>query len=87
MSHLYSTFAKQVSAYCKSSSDNAAHCKRELLMYGLGKLHDMSESHLDSMDPYQRGASDISKCFLLLLNIFIYIARNGKENFHYEHIS
>lgn len=59
MSHLYSTFAKQVSAYCKSSSDNPAQCKRELLMYGLGKLHDMNEAHLDSMDPYQRGASDI----------------------------
>jgi hypothetical protein len=28
-------------------------------MYGLGKLHDMDESYLDSMDPYQRGASDI----------------------------
>lgn len=62
MSHLYSTFAKQVSSHCKSTGDlQPASCKRELLMYGLGKLHDMSETHLDSMDPYQRGANDISK--------------------------
>lgn len=62
MSHLYSTFAKQVSSYCKASGDlQPAECKRELLVYGLNKLHEMSEPHLDSMDPYQRGASDISK--------------------------
>lgn len=72
MSHLYSTFAKQVQSYCKTSSDNAVHCKRELLMYGLGKLQDMSESHLDSMDPYQRGASDISKFALNLHNYNIF---------------
>lgn len=62
MSHLYSMFAKQVSSYCKGSQDMPTNmCKRNLLMYGINKLQDMNESHLDSMDPYQRGAHDISK--------------------------
>lgn len=60
MSHLYSMFAKQVSSYCKGSQDMPTNmCKRNLLMYGINKLQDMNESHLDSMDPYQRGAHDI----------------------------
>lgn len=63
MSHLYSMFAKQVSSYCKNSQEMPTNmCKRNLLMYGINKLQDMNESHLDSMDPYQRGAHDISKC-------------------------
>lgn len=62
MSHLYSMFAKQVSSHCKSNVDMpVAECKRELLVYGVDKLEKMSDSHLDSMDPYQRGANDISK--------------------------
>lgn len=62
MSHLYTMFAKQVSSYCKNSQDMPTNmCKRNLLMYGINKLQDMNESHLDSMDPYQRGATDISK--------------------------
>uniref|UniRef100_A0A182TVI6 Uncharacterized protein n=1 Tax=Anopheles melas TaxID=34690 RepID=A0A182TVI6_9DIPT len=61
MSHLYTMFAKQVSSYCKNSQDMPTNmCKRNLLMYGINKLQDMNESHLDSMDPYQRGATDIS---------------------------
>ncbi|XP_055609871.1 rhythmically expressed gene 5 protein [Uranotaenia lowii] len=60
MSHLYSMFAKQVSSYCKGTQDMPTNmCKRNLLMYGINKLQDMNESHLDSMDPYQRGAHDI----------------------------
>ncbi|XP_053672333.1 rhythmically expressed gene 5 protein [Anopheles nili] len=60
MSHLYTMFAKQVSSYCKNSQDMPTNmCKRNLLMYGINKLQDMNESHLDSMDPYQRGATDI----------------------------
>lgn len=60
MSHLYSMFAKQVSSHCKGSQDMPTNmCKRNLLMYGINKLQDMNESHLDSMDPYQRGAHDI----------------------------
>lgn len=55
-------FAKQVSAHCKSSGERQpALCKRELLMHGLGKLQSMDEISIDSMDPYQRGATDISK--------------------------
>uniref|UniRef100_A0AAG5DEX6 Uncharacterized protein n=1 Tax=Anopheles atroparvus TaxID=41427 RepID=A0AAG5DEX6_ANOAO len=60
MSHLYTMFAKQVSSHCKNSQDMPTNmCKRNLLMYGINKLQDMNESHLDSMDPYQRGATDI----------------------------
>lgn len=64
MSHLYTMFAKQVQSYCKSNVNvlTVAQCKRNLLMYGITKLQDMSESHLDVMDPYQRNANDISKC-------------------------
>lgn len=68
MSHLYSMFAKQVHVHCKTNVDGVklSQCKRNLMMHGLGKLHDMSESHLDVMDPYQRGANDISKLTILL---------------------
>lgn len=62
MSHLYSMFAKQVQVYCKTANNNGmsiAECKRDLMTHGLSKLNDMSESHLDIMDPYQRGAMDI----------------------------
>lgn len=55
-------FAKQVQQYCKSIQDiHKPQCKRDLLMYGLGKLQSMSDGHIDTMDPYQRGANDISK--------------------------
>lgn len=57
-------FAKQVNAYCKTNTAEHSmkpQCKRDLLMYGLGKLQTMTETHLDSMDPYQRGASDIGE--------------------------
>lgn len=62
MSHLYSMFAKQVQQYCKSIQDvHKPQCKRDLLMYGLNKLHSMSENHIDTMDPWQRGGNDLSK--------------------------
>ncbi|XP_045465853.1 rhythmically expressed gene 5 protein [Harmonia axyridis] len=57
MSYLYSMFANQVEEFCESS--NMKNCNHELLKYGLDKLKDMSEDHLDTMDPYQRGASNI----------------------------
>lgn len=67
MSHLYSMFAKQVSAYCKITIDlPVTQCKRDLLVYGVDKLEKMSDSHLDAMDPYQRGANDISKYFFYI---------------------
>ena len=59
MSYLYSMFANQVDEFCGKST--MANCNKELLKYGLGKLKDMPEDHLDVMDPYQRGANDISK--------------------------
>lgn len=56
-------FAKEVSKYCKSNADRTvAKCKHDLLHYGVLKLEEMNESHLDAMDPYQRSATDISKC-------------------------
>lgn len=59
MSYLYSMFANQVEQFCGKST--MVNCNKELLKYGLGKLKDMPEDHLDTMDPYQRGANDISK--------------------------
>ncbi|XP_044261391.1 rhythmically expressed gene 5 protein [Tribolium madens] len=57
MSYLYSMFANQVEQFCGKST--MVNCNKELLKYGLGKLKDMPEDHLDVMDPYQRGANDI----------------------------
>lgn len=72
MSHLYSMFAKQVSSYCKTNIDTpVAQCKRDLLVFGVDKLEKMSDSYLDSMDPYQRGANDISKFTILFLFLFL----------------
>jgi hypothetical protein len=36
-------------------------CNKVLLVYGLTNLAKMEEESLDKMDPYQRGATDISK--------------------------
>ncbi|KAK9874184.1 hypothetical protein WA026_002537 [Henosepilachna vigintioctopunctata] len=57
MSYLYSMFANQVDDFCEKA--NMKNCNHELLKYGLDKLKDMPEDHLDTMDPYQRGAHDI----------------------------
>lgn len=57
MSYLYSTFANQVDDFCENVK--MTDCNRELLKYGLNKLKDMPEDHLDTMDPYQRNAHDI----------------------------
>lgn len=63
MSHLYSMFAKQVQTYCKSkTSGDSDLCKKNMMLYGISKLNDMEESHLDQMDPYQRNANIIRKC-------------------------
>lgn len=55
-------FAKQVKDYCKDKHNaNASQCKRNMMVYGMEKLNDMEESHLDKMDPYQRDANNIRK--------------------------
>jgi hypothetical protein len=36
-------------------------CNKVLLVYGLTNLAKMQEESLDKMDPYQRGATDISE--------------------------
>ena len=56
-------FAKQVQTYCKSKTDgDSAQCKKNMMLYGITKLNEMEESHLDHMDPYQRNANTIRKC-------------------------
>ncbi|KAB0791688.1 hypothetical protein PPYR_03488 [Photinus pyralis] len=57
LSYLYSMFAYQVEEFCEFSE--AADCSQDLLKYGLAKLKSMPEDSLDTMDPYQRGASSI----------------------------
>lgn len=63
MSYLYSTFAKLVSDHCKTNADARTvpvnHCKRELLNYGYEKLQTFADHQLDTLDPYQRGASEL----------------------------
>lgn len=54
MSYLYSMFANQVEDFCDQTT--MKNCNQELLKHGLGKLKVMPEDHLDTMDPYQRGA-------------------------------
>lgn len=55
-------FAKQVKDYCKDKHNaNTSQCKRNMMVYGMEKLNEMEESHLDKMDPYQRDANAIRK--------------------------
>lgn len=65
MAYLYSMFKNQVEEYCEfSEMDN---CVDELTRFGLKRLREMSEIHLDEMDPYQRGASSMSEYFYFSL--------------------
>lgn len=63
MSYLYSTFAKLVSDHCKTNTDIRTvpvnQCKRDLLNYGYEKLQTFADHQLDTLDPYQRGASEL----------------------------
>lgn len=59
MAYLYNTFVNQVEEFCNFSSKE--DCNKELLKHGLKNLHGMPEDHLDSMDPFQRGANTLSK--------------------------
>lgn len=68
MSYLYSMFANQVEEFCEFSE--LPGCSQELLKFGLRKLKELPEDHLDTMDPYQRGAHGISKCFSILYFLF-----------------
>ncbi len=74
-------FAKQVSSHCKANVDTpVAKCKHDLLVYGVDKLERMTDLHLDAMDPYQRGANDISKFFGHTLLFSFVICRCIKFN-------
>ncbi|XP_046400188.1 rhythmically expressed gene 5 protein isoform X2 [Ischnura elegans] len=57
MSRLFNVFVKQVEGYCGESS--MPDCNKALILYGMTNLAKMEDHHLDTMDPYQRGASDI----------------------------
>lgn len=59
MSHLYELFSKQVARFCADSS--RPDCNKNLLVSGVRNLADMNDNVLDKLDPYQRGAKDISK--------------------------
>lgn len=64
MAYLYSMFKNQVEEYCEFSE--MENCVEELTRYGLKRLRELPENHLDEMDPYQRGASSISEYTLFL---------------------
>ncbi|XP_046609851.1 rhythmically expressed gene 5 protein [Neodiprion virginianus] len=57
MSHLYKVFSKQVAKYCADSSK--PDCNKNLLVSGLRNLANMDEDYLNTMDPYQRGATEM----------------------------
>lgn len=58
-------FKNQVEEYCEFSE--MENCVDELTRFGLKRLREMSESQLDEMDPYQRGASSLSEYIYLFL--------------------
>lgn len=76
MAYLYAQFINQVEDFCSYSQ--MSNCRKELTKHGLAKLHSMPEDHLDLMDPFQRGAHNISK-YLLLLNNASIIHNNQKS--------
>lgn len=57
MSRLFNVFVKQVEGYCGDSS--MPDCNKALILYGMANLAKMEDHHLDTMDPYQRGANNI----------------------------
>lgn len=59
MSHLYELFSKQVARFCADSS--RPDCNKNLLISGVRSLAGMDDNVLDKLDPYQRGAKDMSK--------------------------
>lgn len=59
MSHLYGLFSKQVAQYCADSS--RPDCNKNLLVSGIRNLAGMNDNVLDQLDPYQRGAKEMSK--------------------------
>lgn len=59
MAYLYAQFTNQVDNYCEFSE--MPNCNKDLIKFGISKLHAMPDEHLDRMDPYQRGANNISK--------------------------
>ncbi|KAI4454806.1 ankyrin repeat-containing [Holotrichia oblita] len=52
--YLYNMFQSQVQNFCESNT-----CRQQLKNHGWNKLKNMSEDHLDKMDPFQRGSNDI----------------------------
>jgi hypothetical protein len=59
MSHLYRIFSQEVTQYCADSA--MPDCNKNLLVTGLKNLANIDDDRLDEMDPYQRGAKDISE--------------------------
>lgn len=59
MSHLYGLFSKQVARFCADSS--RPDCNKNLLVTGIRSLASMDDNVLDKLDPYQRGAKEMSK--------------------------
>lgn len=79
-------FAKQVQTYCKSkaSGSDSAQCKKNMMLYGISKLNEMEESHLDLMDPYQRNANTIRKC-LAIQQLLILVKYKYAHPHHHHH--
>lgn len=59
MSHLYELFSQQVARFCADSS--RPDCNKHLLVSGIRNLANMDDNVLDKLDPYQRGAKEMSK--------------------------
>jgi len=50
---------RQADDYCNTS--DMPDCNKAMMVHGLSSLARMQDQHLDTMDPYQRDAHELSK--------------------------
>lgn len=80
MSHLYGLFNKQVARFCADSS--RPDCNKNLLVTGIRSLATMNDNVLDTLDPYQRGAKEMSKEAFLSKRYFLFARlRTSRKRF------
>lgn len=59
VNRLFHVFMRQVDDYCNTS--DMPDCNKSMMVHGLSSLARMQDTHLDTMDPYQRDAHELSK--------------------------
>lgn len=59
VNRLFHVFMRQADDYCNTS--DMPDCNKAMMVHGLSSLARMQDQHLDTMDPYQRDAHELSK--------------------------